>query len=308
VIDSRSSSACGARDRSPRGRRSPPVDELRGDAAGAARSRAPAPARIRGDDDEGGRNNRVVEERPQIRSSTRGEDGDPWLHRLRTYGRPGPGVTEEAGARRKLCVPASDEHPRSPERARVQHPHRVSVARCENCGRTALHRVRGSVRNAVYGVECLPAMSATTSPRRPRPRRSRRVSGSDGRHGRLRDRGARHGPAVDPVPGGLGLRRVGASPAARRCSPRSRPACGLVASILAWREMRPALIPRYGSRRSPSWSDRSSRIARPPAFAPAWLGPWVTLAGGVAATALGSGSCDPPTPNDSTERDHARSA
>jgi hypothetical protein len=83
-------------------------------------------------------------------------------------------------------------------------------------------------------------------------------------------------------------------------------ACGLVASILAWREMRPALITAVRISAIAVVVGSILAIARPPAFAPAWLGPWVTLAGGVAATALGYGVVRPAHP--STERDHARSA
>jgi len=83
---------------------------------------------------------------------------------------------------------------------------------------------------------------------------------------------------------------------------------GLVASVLAWREMRPALITVVRISAIAVVVGTILAIARPPAFAPPWLGPWVTLAGGVAATALGYGVVRPAAPERSTERGHARSA
>jgi hypothetical protein len=83
--------------------------------------------------------------------------------------------------------------------------------------------------------------------------------------------------------------------------------CGLIASLLAWREMRPALITAVRISAIVVVVGTILAIARPPTFAPPWLGPWVTLAGGAAATALGYGVVRPAAPERSTEPGHARS-
>jgi hypothetical protein len=83
---------------------------------------------------------------------------------------------------------------------------------------------------------------------------------------------------------------------------------GLIASILAWREMRPALVTAVRISAIVVVVGAVLAIARPPAFAPPWLGPWVTVAGGVAATALGFGVVRPAASERSAERGHARSA
>lgn len=191
----------------------------------------------------------------------------------------------------------------------MQHPHRVSVARCENCGRTLCIACAVPVRNAVYGGECLPAMLGA-------------------------DVASQAATATQPVasPGAMAVTAAfviavlgtalpwtrfqeGSGPfGAWGLSPRwsmlaaLASVCGLVASILAWREMRPALITAVRISAIAVVVGTILAIARPPAFAPPWLGPWVTLAGGVAATALGYGVVRPAHPERSTERDHARSA
>jgi O-antigen/teichoic acid export membrane protein len=85
--------------------------------------------------------------------------------------------------------------------------------------------------------------------------------------------------------------------------------CGLVVSIVAWRELKPAVITAMRIAAIVVVVGTILAIARPPAFAPPWLGPWVTLAGGVAATALGYTVVRPTAPPErSAEPGHARSA
>ena len=203
----------------------------------------------------------------------------------------------------------ADERPRAPEERCEQHPHRVSVARCENCGRRLCIACAVPVRNAVYGGECLPAMlgdgvgpqAATRTQAVPSP-------------GAMAVTAAF---AVSVLGTALPWTRFqeGSGPfGAWGLSPRwsmlaaIASACGLVASILAWREMRPALLAAVRISAVLVVVGGILAIARPPAFAPAWFGPWVTLAGGVAATALAYTVLRAAPREHSGERDHARSA
>ena len=201
-----------------------------------------------------------------------------------------------------------DELPRPPEERCVQHPHRVSVARCENCGRTLCIACAVPVRNAVYGAECLPG-----------------ILGDDVASQSATATQAVASPGAMAVTAAFAIAVLGTTLPWTRFQEGSGPfgawglsprwsmlaaiasVCGFVASILAWREMRPALIIAARISAIVVVVGTILAIARPPAFAPPWLGPWVTLAGGVAATALGYGVVRPTAPARSSEPGHARS-
>jgi hypothetical protein len=190
----------------------------------------------------------------------------------------------------------------------VRHPHRVSVARCDNCGRTLCIACAVPVRNAVYGGECVSAMlgdevgpqAATTQP----------VAS----------------PGVMAVTGAFAVAALGTTLPWTRFQEGSGPfgawglsprwsmlaaiaaVCGLVLSVAAWREMRPALVTAARIAAIVVVIAAILAITRPPAFAPPWLGPWITLAGGVAAATLSYGVIRPVASAPQPERGRARSS
>jgi len=188
----------------------------------------------------------------------------------------------------------------------VQHPHRVSVARCENCGRTLCIACAVPVRNAVYGGECLPAML-----------------GDDVASKTATATQAVASPGAMAVTAAFAIAVLGTMLPWTRFQEGSGPfgawglsprwsmlaalasACGVVASIPLWRELRPALVRAVRVSAVVVAAGAILAIARPPAFAPAWVGPWVTLAGGLTATALAFGIVRPAAREDSAERRQA---
>jgi hypothetical protein len=65
---------------------------------------------------------------------------------------------------------------------------------------------------------------------------------------------------------------------------------GLVASVLAWRGGNGTVLSALRVSAILVVLGATLAIARPPAFAPPWLGPWVSLVGGIAAVGLTFGT------------------
>src|SRR5205085_4970630 len=70
-------------------------------------------------------------------------------------------------------------------------------------------------------------------------------------------------------------------------------AAGLIASLLAWRGRDGRVLSALRAAGILIVAGAALAIARPPAFAPPWLGPWVSPAGGVAAIAVSFGLLPP---------------
>jgi hypothetical protein len=183
----------------------------------------------------------------------------------------------------------------------------VSVARCENCGRTLCITCAIPVRNTVYGTECLAAVlgddvaaQAGNTARRAPSARLMTVTCAF---------------AVAVIGTLLPWTRFqeGSGPfGAWGLSPRwslvaaVAAVVGLAASLRAWRETTAALATALRLSAVALVAGCVLAIGRPPAFAPAWLGPWVTLVGGAVATALAYGFVHPVARERRPERGHAR--
>ncbi|MFL5737144.1 MAG: hypothetical protein ACJ76P_07380 [Actinomycetota bacterium] len=190
----------------------------------------------------------------------------------------------------------------------MRHPHRVSVARCENCGRTLCIACAVPVRNAVYGGECLSAVLGDDVG--PQVAAAQAVASPGAMAVTAAFAVAAVGTALPWTRFQEGSGPFGAWGLSPRWSMLAAIAatCGLVVSVVAWREMRPALVTAARISAIVVVLATILAIARPPAFAPPWLGPWVTLAGGLAAAALSYGVVRPGAPAQQPERGPARSA
>jgi hypothetical protein len=189
-----------------------------------------------------------------------------------------------------LTVPP-DEHPARVEERCAVHPQRPSVARCGSCNRTLCIACAVPVRSTVYGSECLPQVLGEGVPTPPpaslRPRPSGRVMAST-----VAFVLAAFGTTIPWTRFQEGSGPFGAWGLSPRWSLLTVAGCvaGLVTSVLAWRGGTGAVLPALRVSAVLVVLGSILAIARPPAFAPPWLGPWVSLAAGIVAVGLTFGA------------------
>ena len=164
------------------------------------------------------------------------------------------------------------------------------MAVCASCGRTLCITCAVPVRSAVYGNECLAKVlgddvpEQAGSPLRPPP-----TGGVIAVTALFVD--AVIGTALPWTRFQEGSGPFGAWGLSPRWSMLAALAsvAGLVASIVAWRGRDGAVVSALRSSAALVVAGSVLAIARPPAFAPPWLGPWVSLAGGIGALGVSFG-------------------
>jgi hypothetical protein len=183
-------------------------------------------------------------------------------------------------------VPPEEIAARTEERCAI-HAQRTAVAHCRACDRALCIACAIPVRNDVYGSECISIVlgndvpGAAEHPARPRPS------------------GAVIAATVAFAVAALGTAlpwtrfQEGSGPfGAWGLSPRwsmlavAGSVVGVIASTLAWRGGDGSLLSVLRIAAVLVVAGSALAILRPPAFAPPWIGPWVTLAGGVAAASV----------------------
>ena len=83
---------------------------------------------------------------------------------------------------------------------------------------------------------------------------------------------------------------------------------GLTTCILAWRGRAGAVLPAIRAAATLVVVGAILAIARPPSFAPPWLGPWISLAGGAVASGISIGALRPVRARSEAEPRHARAS
>lgn len=262
------------------------VDVHRPNAARPSACERPGVRAIAEDHHDPRADDRVVEERLDVRPLTGGEHRDPRV-RHAAHATDGPAtVSNVIRPNGTLSVVPGDDRPVKGLERCSRHPAAPGVARCDGCGRPMCLACATPVRGQVFGAECLGDVLGSDAP-------SELEDGARAPDARIRTIG-RIGFAAAVLATALPWSRFG--PGSEAFGAWGQTAWwSMVAGVAAIAGLTLTLAQLRPSLRAPRWDAVAAALGAvvalaalvavlfPPAFSRPWLGPWVAVAAGVVA-------------------------